>query len=149
MVSVCEEMGRMFSWSSMTTQLGQLARDSRKLERGGEGRGREGRGGEGRGGEGRGEVTAVHTGKHFSASPLIEPAHHVLVCLRAEPRVDIHRHGNQLPQGCQRSQENDDDSASFHSLHGAGQQVGRQSLKVLGRALHVYSQYSLRYTSLA
>ena len=65
MVSVCEEMGRMFSWSSMTTQLGQLARDSRKLERGGEGRG--------------GEVTAVHTGKHFSASPLIEPAHHVLV----------------------------------------------------------------------
>ncbi len=53
-----EERGRILSWSSITMQWLQLARESRNL--GGEGRGTEGRGGEGREGEGRGGEGSRH-----------------------------------------------------------------------------------------
>ena len=51
--------------------------------------------------------------------------------LRPKPRVDIHRHGNQLSERGQSSQEYNDHAPSLHSLHRTSQQVRGDSLEIL------------------
>ena len=63
--------------------------------------------------------------------PLIEPGHNMLVCLSAVPSMHVHAEGVQLAQGGEALQQQHYQSSALHSLHGAAQDIGCQSLKVL------------------
>ena len=54
--------------------------------------------------------------------------------LSPEPGVDVHGHGEQLPERRDRLEQQDDDAAAFDRLHRPRQQVGGQGFEVLQHA---------------
>ena len=60
------------------------------------------------------------TGGHHTHTPLIEPPYDVLVCLGAVPRVDVHRHGEQLSEGAHGLEQDGHYTSPLDRLNGAG-----------------------------
>lgn len=72
---------------------------------------------------------------------------HVLMRLRTQTRVHIHRQAEQLCERCQGTEQQDNDTSSLHSLNCSCQEIWRQCFKILHAGLPIKRKACVQFQS--